>query len=141
MARVGLDARTGRLLYSWPHCVQSIGKILTTELGERLQRRGFGSRLFSFIDRPQNEETIIELYMAAAEALQPRVVEGRQYGEPGFVLLRTSIDAGEPGRVLFLLSGVFFEHGHLGDYSNPTERQVVYAVSQQAVGILFEAVT
>lgn len=129
MTRVGLDARTGRLLYGWAHAVQSITKILTTEVGERLQRRGFGSELFNLIDRPQNEETIIDFYVATAQALEPRVVEGRQYGEPGFVLLRSTVDASEPGRVFLLLSGVFFENGHLGDYSNPAEKHITYAIT------------
>lgn len=141
MARVGLDAKTGRLLYSWQHCVQSIGKILTTELGERVQRRGFGSALYSLIDRPQNQETIISFYVAVAEALQPRIVEGHQYGEPGFLLLRSSIDAGTPGRLLLLIGGVFFENGHLGDYSNPSQREIIYAVTEQLAGVALEAIT
>lgn len=141
MARVGLDARTGKLLYSWAHCVQSMRKILTTELNERIQRRGFGSELSELIDRPQNEETIISAYIAVAEALEPREVEGRQYGEPGFVLLQAAIDAGVPGRLLIKLNGVFFEEGHLGDYSNPSVRGVVYGLSQSAGGITFEALS
>ncbi|WP_187967854.1 GPW/gp25 family protein [Aquibium microcysteis] len=138
MSRVGLDARTGRLLYGWEHCVQSITEILHTEFGERVQRRLFGSDLPRIIDRPQNEETVMDIYMATAQALEPRMVEGRQYGEPGFVLLRTSLDAATPGRVTLLLSGVFFERGHLGDYSNPSERQVAYAVTQAADGLSIE---
>lgn len=141
MARVGLDATTGRPLYGWRHCVQSIGKILTTELGERTLRRGFGSIVYSLIDRPQNEETIISFYVAVAEALQPRMVEGHEHGEPGFILLRASVDAGTPGRLFMLLGGVFFEHGHLGDYSNPTEQEIVYAVTQQLGGVALEAIT
>ncbi|THK38653.1 baseplate assembly protein [Ensifer sp. MPMI2T] len=140
MARVGLDARTGGPLYGWAHCVQSISEILTTEMRERTQRRGFGSNLPRLIDRPQNEETIIDVYMATAEALEPRMVEGRQYGEPGFVLLRTSLDASEPGKLLLLLSGVFFEHGHLGDYSNPSQREVSYTVTESNEGLTIEAV-
>lgn len=140
MARVGVDARTGRLLYGWSHCVQSIGKILTTELRERIQRRGFGSKLPNLIDRPQNAETMIDIYMATAEALEPRIVEGREYGEPGFVLLRTNLDASQPGKLLLLLSGVFFEHGHLGDYSNPSQREVSYTVTENTDGLTIQAV-
>jgi hypothetical protein len=138
MARVGLDERTGRLLYGWPHCVQCIRKILTTEIGERVQRRAFGSRLLGLIDKPQNLETIIEFYVATAEALQPRIVEGHQLGEPGFVLLRNSIDAGTTSRLYLLMGGVFFEHGHLGDYSNPTEQEVIFAISEERGGFAFE---
>ena len=140
MTRAGLDARTGRPPYGWAHAVQSITKILTTELNSRVQRREFGSEQIRIIDRPQNEETIMDLYVATAQALEPRVIEGRQYGEPGFVLLRTSIDASEPGRVAMLLGGVFFENGHLGDYSNPSQREIVYAVTDNGGGLTFEAV-
>lgn len=139
MARVGLDERTGAILTGWSHCVQSIGKILTTEIGERTQRRGFGSLLLRIIDRPQNPETIMDLYVATATALEPRMVEGRQYGEPGFALLRTSLDAGTPGRALLLLSGVYFEDGHLGDYSNPSLQEIRYAVTPRGYGVNLEA--
>lgn len=129
MARVGIDAATGQVLSGWPHCAQSIRTILSTAFRERFQRRYFGSSLPDLIDRPQNEETILDIYMAAAEALEPRVVEGHQCGEPGFVLLRTILDASESGKVSLLLSGVFFEDGHLGDYSNPALVEVAYTVS------------
>ncbi|CCF19164.1 Phage-related baseplate assembly protein [Pseudorhizobium banfieldiae] len=130
MTRVGLDKQTGRPLLGWAHCVQSISTIISTELNERVQRRGFGGRLMRLIDRPQNEETIIDIYVSVAEALEPRKVEGREYGEPGFVLLRTSLDAGTPGRLLLLVSGVFFENGHLGDYSNPKLTEVAFAITE-----------
>jgi len=132
MARVGIDARTGKVLIGWPHCVQSIGTILNTELRERAQRRGFGSQLPRRIDRPQNQEAILDIYIDIAEALEPREVEGHQYGEPGFVLLRVSLDASEMGQVTVLLSGVFFENGHLGDYSNPVEAQIAYTIAEAA---------
>lgn len=134
MARVGLSAETGKLIYGWEHCVQSMRKILTTELGSVPQRRLFGANHPRMIDRPQNDENVIELCAYAAEALEPRVVEGRQYGEPGFVLLRVSIDASVPGKVVALLSGVFFENGHLGDYSNPVEQTLSYDVTYLLAG-------
>lgn len=132
MARVGVDARTGLVLMGWAHCVQSIKAILNTELRERTQRRGFGSVLPRLIDRPQNQEAILDIYVAVAEALEPREVEGHQYGEPGFVLLRTKLDASEMGKVTVLLSGVFYENGHLGDYSNPTTAQIAYTIAEAA---------
>ncbi|MDQ0422290.1 hypothetical protein J2045_003338 [Peteryoungia aggregata LMG 23059] len=138
MARVGVNAETGQLIYGWSHCVQSMREILETEIGLRVQRRTFGSELTRMIDRPQNIETIIDIYSAVAEALEPRVVEGRQYGEPGFVLLRTSLDASEPGHVILSLGGVFFENGHLGDYSNPTEQTLSFAITDTGSGITVE---
>lgn len=140
MARVGIDAETGRCLVGWDHCLQSIIKILTTELRERVQVRGFGSVVPRIIDRPQNVDTIIDLYVATAEALEPRMVEGRQLGEPGFVLLRANVDASTPGIVMLMVGGVYFENGHLGDYSNPVESAATLSLAvlegQVLVGIL-----
>ncbi|MBL6431670.1 MAG: hypothetical protein HPM95_13055 [Alphaproteobacteria bacterium] len=35
----------------WDHCVQSIGKVITTRVGTRVMRRDFGSRVPSFRTR------------------------------------------------------------------------------------------
>lgn len=129
MARVGFDANTGGLLFGWDHCKQSIRKILTTEFGSRVQRRKFGSELPRLIDIPQTSENVIRIYVAIAQALEPRIVEGRQYGEPGFVLLRANVNAATPGEVQFNLSGVYFENGHLGDFSRPVEKSVSFMAS------------
>ena len=126
MARVGINADTGEVLVGWPHCAQSIRRILQTELGSRVQRRTFGSDHDNVIDRPQNEEDVIDLYVMVAEALEPRIVEGRQYGEPGFVLMKVLADAATAGQVSLILSGVYFENGHLGDYSSPTLQKFIY---------------
>lgn len=139
MARVGIDAKTGRCLFGWDHCLQSIITILTTELGERVQLRGFGSDIPNIIDRPQTTESIVDLYVATAQALEPRVVEGRQLGEPGFVLLRANVDAETPGIVRLEVGGVFFENGHLGDYSNPVERTAILALKEIEGGVLVVA--
>lgn len=130
MARIGVDAETGRCLFGWEHCLQSIITILTTELGERVQLRGFGSALPRLVDRPQNMDTIIDVYIATAEALEPRIVEGRQLGEPGFILLRAHVDAATPGILKLDVGGVFFENGHLGDYSNPVEHAATLSLKE-----------
>lgn len=139
MPRVGISRETGQVLTGWEHCLQSIVAILTTELNERVQLRAFGSLLLRIIDRPQNSESIIDLYVATAEALEPRVVEGCQLGEPGFILLRTRLDAATPGHVKTQIGGVFFENGHLGDYSNPVERSAVIAFTEIEGGVFVGA--
>lgn len=134
MARVGINRQTGKLLSGWDHCLQSITNILTTEVGERVQRRDFGSNLQSMIDLPQNVETVISLYVATVEALEPREVEGKQLGEPGFVLTRVNLEASTPGLVNLYLSGVYFENGHLGDYSSPVQKDVTLSLDVVAGG-------
>lgn len=48
---------------------QSIQDILTTPIGTRIMRRGYGSLLPQLIDSPFNEITLLQLYAATATAL------------------------------------------------------------------------
>ena len=117
MSSIGIDAETGRVLYGWAHVVQSIRKILTTEIGERVHRRWFGSGIPSKIDRPQNLENIVDIYMDVAEALEPRLVEGHQAGEPRFALRIVRAQPGPDGHLTLTLYGTYYPRGHLGDFS------------------------
>lgn len=127
MASAGIDARTGRPLVGWDHVVQSIDKIITTEIGSRVQRRDFGSLIPRLQDKPQNEETIISVYLSLAEALEPRLVRGIQYGEPRFALGRVGVKADVPGRVTFEVEGTYLPNGHKGDFSNPSPRRKIFS--------------
>lgn len=132
--RVGFSAETGQLIYSWDHCVQSLTTILTTEIGEAVQRRDFGAKHPDMIDRPQNLESVLDLYVSVVQAIEPRLSEGRQLGEPGFILTQASIDVATAGEVSLILSGVFFENGHLGDYSNPIPRTLSLPLAEALSG-------
>jgi phage baseplate assembly protein W len=73
---IGMNATTGRALGGVDHLQQSIGRILTTPLASRLQRRAFGSQLPDLIDAPNNGATGVRLYAAIATALmrwEPRL--------------------------------------------------------------------
>ena len=72
----GIDSTTGKALDGIAHLRQSIRDILTTPLGSRVMRLTYGSRLFDLIDNPLNEQTIIEIFAATAEAIlrwEPRI--------------------------------------------------------------------
>lgn len=117
MSSVGFHRSTGLPLVGWDHVVQSIHTILTTEVGERVLRRPFGARVTELIDKPQNFDTLMDLYMATAEALEPRLHDGFLLGEPRFQLTNLSITPSVGGVVLITATGTYFPRGHLGDFS------------------------
>lgn len=119
---VGIDRMTGQVITDWDHVRQSIAVILTTPRFTRVMRRLFGSGLPTLIDAPMNDRNVLNLYVACAEALQSRVVEGRQYGEPRFKLTNAAIlRADADGRLTLLLVGQYMPRGHVGD--NSVERE------------------
>jgi phage baseplate assembly protein W len=71
-----MSRSTGRGLAYREHLAQSIGDILTTPVGSRVMRRAYGSDLPRLVDAPMNGETVVDLYVATAEALdrwEPRI--------------------------------------------------------------------
>jgi len=52
---LGMDRRTGLPLSGLDHLRQSIEDILTTPIGSRRMRPGYGSRLRRYVDLPVND--------------------------------------------------------------------------------------
>ena len=128
--RLGTNKLTGKLLYGFAHCVQSIWDILTTRFNTRVMLLNYGSDVPSLIDKPGNRETFARFYSAIAVALQN--------WEPGFRVTQFNIvDANQDGQFTIEMIGIFYPRGHLGDYSvseNATTRFLM-AVGQN--GVLF----
>lgn len=73
---IGMNRHTGRKIEGAAHLAQSIYDILTTPKGSLVMLRDYGSELPNLIDQPLNGETMIDAYMATAEALdlwEPRI--------------------------------------------------------------------
>lgn len=112
--RVGINEWTGQRLTGWAHCQQSIRRCLRTRFRTREMRQHLGSRVPELQDDNASADTIFDFFVAIAEALSDP--DG---GEPGFRLVEIEIVASgaRSGRFAFLLSGIFFPRGHLGDFS------------------------
>lgn len=89
----GVNASTGKPLAGIEHLRQSVRDILSTPVGSRVMRRGYGSQLFRLVDAPLNASTRMDLFAATADALaqwEPRIaVEGISASQPrpGVVVL------------------------------------------------------
>ncbi|MCW9041744.1 MAG: GPW/gp25 family protein [Pseudopelagicola sp.] len=90
-----MNRHTGRQIDGAAHLAQSIHDILTTPKGSLVMLRDYGSDLPDVIDQPLNGETMIEAYLATAEALD--------LWEPRIDLARIELVATRPGYAEFEL--------------------------------------
>ncbi|MBB4287666.1 GPW/gp25 family protein [Roseospira goensis] len=115
---VGMCRRTGRPLDGWNHVVQSMDDILTTAVGERVERRRYGAGADGLLDRPMTPQSLMDVYVTVVRALAPRTINGHQYGEPRFDLVRmVPRAAGPDGAMMLELVGLYYPRGHLGDFT------------------------
>lgn len=102
----GTDAETGKLLSGVDHLKQSIKDILSTPIGSRVMRRDYGSKLPALIDNPMNEAAKVELFAAAAEALDK--------WEPRFKLSRVFVESvSDTGQIVIGLEGRHLVDGNI----------------------------
>lgn len=95
---IGMNADTGRAIGGTAHLAQSIGDILTTRIGTRVERRQYGSNVPDYIDAPMTAVQRTRMYGAAAAALlrwEPRLKLAR------IQLLADTTGAGMQGRAQF----------------------------------------
>lgn len=65
----GMHRDTGKPMELKSHIVQSIQDILMTPLGSRIMRRDYGSLLPRLVDKPSNDEMIMQLMAATVIAI------------------------------------------------------------------------
>jgi len=99
----GVSATTGKTLAGRDHLAQSIGDILSTPIGTRVMRRDYGSVLPDLIDRPINDETVVDIFAGIAEALDR--------WEPRFRLARVVTVQAQAGRLIVDLEGDYLPAG------------------------------
>jgi phage baseplate assembly protein W len=74
---IGMNANTGRWISGIDHLVQSIGDVLMTPIGLRIERRPYGCEVTELIDQPLNATNRLRIYAASAHALmtwEPRII-------------------------------------------------------------------
>lgn len=99
----GMNSATGKVIGGIDHLRQSVRDILTTPTGTRVQRRDYGSDLFSLIDAPTNRGTLAQIYAATADALIK--------WEPRLLVSRVSATQASPGRITLDIAGTYLPDG------------------------------
>lgn len=93
----GMNAQTGTQLSGREHLRQSIQDILSTPIGTRVMRRGYGSRLPDLMDEPTTPDLIVRVYAETAKALAK--------WEPRFRVNRIFVEEAGAGRLTIGLEG------------------------------------
>lgn len=92
----GMARITGAVLAGLEHIRQSVADILSTPLGTRVGRRGYGSLLPDLIDQPMTPANILRVYAATAVAISRN--------EDRIRLRRVGLAAGDrPGAATIIL--------------------------------------
>lgn len=105
----GMNRLTGRTLSDWSHTAQSIGVIFTTNFGERVMRRDFGSAIPRLLGENMVTPTFLKWFQAIAIALlqEPRVLLKKV----------TPLSVDRSGAAGFEIEVEYRPRGHLGDFT------------------------
>lgn len=99
----GISASTGKSIAGLDHLRQSLRDILSTRKGTRVMRRAYGSDLPALVDAPLNDDTLVDLYAATAEAIA--------IWEPRIDLHQVTVQEAGLGRVVLQLEGIYVPTG------------------------------
>lgn len=107
--RTGVDARTGKVLRGRAHLDQSIAKIVTTAIGERVMRLDFGCGLVRQIGRNIHAAFLLHLYGDLIAAVHRWEPEAR-------IKHVRLVSVERTGGYAFAIGGLYFPEGRFGNY-------------------------
>lgn len=107
--RTGIDAETGKALRGLAHLNQSIAKIVTTVVSERVMRLDFGAGLEREIGRNLNKVRILALYGKTIVAIHRWEPEARIKQARLVTIERT-------GALGLGFAGSYFPEGRFGNF-------------------------
>jgi len=122
-----IDARTGRPLEGFDEVRQSLGKIFSTVIGERVMRRYFGGVGTRLLGRLLTPRSILIFRAALAVSID--------LYEPRFKLSAVRLDGNTAdalrlGRLSIVLEGIYRPRAHLGDFRAEQVRFVRLAMDR-----------
>lgn len=114
----GVDRYTGKVITGWPHVVQSLEVIFTTNFGERVMREYFGSAVPRLLGENMVPETFLKYFSAVCGAIA--------VWEPRYSITRIApLEVDRLGRAFFNIEGEYRPRGHLGDFTPHEAKRIV----------------
>lgn len=118
----GINWRTGKVLAGFDYVVQSVELIMTTGYFVRVMRPHVGSNAHKLIGELANPKTAQRFRWALALAILLFV--------PNFKPVRIDqVELDRDGNTGWVIDGIYYPRGHLGDFSNGTRRSLVSSQS------------
>lgn len=141
--RVGVNAKTGKIMVGWRHVEQSIGKIYSTPYHERILRQWVGSFVPYILGKNTTSTTVTRFFWAMAVALdlwepcyrirririQSRAEKASKSQRSPDQNILTSADEVRKGQLTFMNEGLYMPRGHLGDMTPEDQRIGAFAGS------------
>jgi phage baseplate assembly protein W len=132
-----LRAGVHKLLDGFAHVAQSIEVIFTTRLGERVQRRWFGSPITAMLGKALTPATVLRFFtclVVAIEVWEPR------YKVTRIVPGTNSTEWVRQGAFSFIIEGIYRPRALAGDFT-PEGAPVQLSVGSQAFRWVVQSVT
>ena len=107
---VGLNAATGGILTGWPHVVQSLQDIFTTQFGTRIMREWYGSFVPNLLGRNITPKEVTPWFAAVTSAIEQ--------WEPRYRVTRIQVlEVTRDGQLHFFMEGEYRPRAVFGDFT------------------------
>jgi len=115
-----INVTTGADIRGWPHVLQSIEQIFTTNFGERVMREWFGSAVPRFLGENLNTQTVVPFFAAISAAMEQ--------WEPRFAITQIIPESvSRAGLLQITIEGEYRPRALLGDFAAEGARRVIIA--------------
>ena len=114
---VGLNAATGGILTGWPHVVQSLQDIFTTQFGTRIMREWYGSFVPNLLGRNITPKEVTPWFAAVTSAIEQ--------WEPRYRITRIQVlEVTRDGQLHFFMEGEYRPRAVFGDFTVEGARRI-----------------
>jgi len=125
---VGLNAETGSIRTGWPHVVQSLQDIFTTQFGTRVMREWYGSFVPNLLGRIITPNEVTPWFAAVTSAIEQ--------WEPRYRITKINMQrVTRDGQLHFFMEGEYRPRATYGDFTVEGPRRLSAVANPDGVFI------